>query len=94
MDSNHVLLASLGLRTDRKFWSSISDKDYTYLSGLSKEAQQVELAELAYHTRWESDLLDVGTIGRGMPSYVIVFNKRGKSSRNELIPLPFRGFGN
>lgn len=45
-----MLLAHSGPRMDREFQSSISGQDYTYFSGLSQEAQHMELVELTFHT--------------------------------------------
>lgn len=59
-----MLLARPDPWKDKDFKTFVSNKYYSYISGLSKEARERELTELAFHTRRVSTILVFATTGR------------------------------
>lgn len=52
-----VFLVCPGTGMDKEFRSSVYGEYYSYFLGLSKEARQMEMAKLAFHTRWVPTIL-------------------------------------
>lgn len=61
---NLVLLAHSGLRIDKEFHTSLSNKDYSYFSGLSDEVRQRNFSGPAYHVCQASGVLALGDASR------------------------------